>query len=137
MPLLCSLDCLLYGQLAAQELIRLLVPERGERSRIRSVTVDQPLGLVHQATPEHSRRPLVDTFIEACAIRVEAQSQDAETAQRIAPFLPELGHLLPRSQAHFYGADQLRRVVGVDLFGRTRVKSQQDPVEIVRSPEGS
>ena len=51
--------------------------------------------------------------------------------KRITPvLLPEFRHLLPRSEADFDGADELGRVVGVDLLRGCAIEATQNAVKI-------
>src|SRR4029077_4620542 len=74
---------------------------------------------------------LIDALVEHGAVRVEAEPQNAEAAQRVAALLPKFGYFLPRGQADFDGADQLRNIVGGAFFGGRRIESPENSVDMI------
>src|SRR5258708_28934377 len=99
------------------------------------------LGFFHQAVVEHLASPLIDALVERGAVRIEADSQNAKALQRVAPLLPQFGHslarpTLPRLQTDFDGANELWRIVGMNLVRRFVIEMAQNPVQIIRAELG-
>jgi hypothetical protein len=87
-------------------------------------------GFFHQSAFEHDERALVNARIERVAIRVQAEAQNGEALEWIAAFTPHLGHLPARAEADLDGANQLGRVVRMNLLRCGRVKTTQDFVQV-------
>ena len=70
-------------------------------------------------------------FVERCAIRIESDTQNAETLQRIASLLPQFRHLLPRRQANLDRPNQLRDIVGMNLLRCGAVETPQNSMQMI------
>jgi hypothetical protein len=123
-------DGLVAGDLAAQDGDGLGVAERGERATVDAIAFDELRGLFHQAAIEHLGGAVVDAGIELGAGRVETEAEDAEAGERVAALLPLAGDGLARGEGDLDGADELGRVVGVDLDGGGGVEAREDAVEM-------
>src|SRR5947209_1392956 len=78
----------------------------------------------------------VDAAVERIAIGIEADSQNAEAAERFALVLPEFAHFLARSQAHLDGANQLGCVIGMNFRSGGLIQAEKNSMKIVGSPAG-
>src|ERR1700731_108856 len=99
--LLRRLQRLLSSQFAAKELYHLLVPQGRKRAYPISVFLEQALCFLNQSVLEHFLRAAIDAVVERLTIGIEANTQDAESAESITAALPELCHLLSRGEADF------------------------------------
>src|SRR5271166_210030 len=125
--LLGGLKRLLTREFPAKKLHRLLVAQRRQRSGGVAVFLKQCLRLFDEPSLEHQFRAAVDSVVERLPIGVKAEAPNAEAAQRFAPvLLPELRHLLARSQANLNGTDDLGRIVGMNSFCRRAIQAAQD-----------
>src|ERR1019366_1592430 len=69
--------------------------------------------------------------IESLTVGIETEPQNAEAVQRIAPvLLPEFCHLLARGEANLDGANELGRVVGMNLLRRGVIQAPQNAMKI-------
>lgn len=113
-----ALLCLGYGLLAGDPVLEdghgFCVAERGEGAAVWAVTGDEALGLFDEASIEHGGSALVDSFVQAVAWWIEAETQDAVAGERVAALLPLLGERPFCGEGDFDGADYFRNVVGVD-----------------------
>src|ERR1700722_12732071 len=138
MSLLRRHNSLLPVKLPAEKLRRLLVAERSQGTRTRTIFLHEHLRLLHQPRIEHALGALVDALVERLAFGIEPKPQNVEAAQRVAPLLlPKFRHFLPRAfcrrgQADFDRADQLGGVVGMNFSRRIAVKTHQNSVKIRR-----
>src|SRR5579862_6988131 len=103
MRLLRGSQSFVAGDLSSNELQRLRVTERGERSGRFAILVKQSFrfvdqGFVDRAGFKHALSAEVDAFVKFPPIRIEADPQDAKTGERISTvLLPQFGHLIARS----------------------------------------
>ena len=77
---------------------------------------------------------MVDSVIERVPIRIQTEAQNAEAAQRVAPvLLPKFRHLLSRRQANLDRADELGRVVGMNLLRGGAIEAVENAMQVIRS----
>src|SRR5688572_12559374 len=98
MSLLDHCNGLITVYLAAQELRALFVSQRRQSPRSR-IAFHQALCFLDQTFFEHEGGAPVKALVEQVTGRVESDFQDAESDQRIAPVLPELGQGPPGGKA--------------------------------------
>src|ERR1700683_385796 len=108
-----------------------LVSEKSQRPGGFTVLLNQPLCLFDQPGFEHLVRAAVDSLIERLPIRIETQTQNAEAAQGLASALPQFRHLLSRRQAYLDRADELRRIVGMNLLRSSAIQAAQNPMKVI------
>ena len=86
-----------------------------------AVLGEEGAGFFDEARLEHGCGAVVDSIVELLAVRVEADSEEAEAGQGIAGDLWSRfeggGERFAGGEADFEGADELWGVVGVDSGG--------------------
>ena len=80
---------------------------------------------------EHLGAAEIDALVECGALGAEADAKDAITLDGIAAVAQQVTHGPGGSGADLYGADQFRRIVGMDAGGGFRVEAAQ------QTPQGS
>jgi len=126
-------DSLRQRHLAFDGCERLFVAERGQGPGVGSVPGCELASFFHQSILEHGCGALVDAGVEGFAVRVESDAQDTIAVKRVASGLPSLCHWLASGEADLDGADELGRVVGMDLLCRFGVEAGEDAVQPSRS----
>ena len=126
-------DGLVGCGLAAQQRDCLGVAERGERAASLAVACDD-LGSLFDETSaflgwfKHLGGAVVDACVEFGARGVEAEAEDTEASERIVRLFPLAGDGLTGSECDFDGADDFRRIVGVDEADRCGIEASEYPV---------
>src|SRR5947209_2526986 len=99
MALLRLRDRFLQGDFLAQVLRSLLVSQRLQRQCRPVIALQQSSGFFHQPTFKHLLPPLINALVEGLAARIQSHTKNAESLERVASLLPQLGHALARTDA--------------------------------------
>src|SRR5258708_19720398 len=81
-------DRLVERQRAVEIIDGLLIPQRAERTRCRSVAFAQDLRLIDEPASKHLFCARVDTPVESFAIGIQPDAKNAESTERIASLQP-------------------------------------------------
>ncbi len=88
-----------------------------------TVAGEKGAGFGDQARVEHFGTAAIEAVIERSSRRVQANAQQAKSGERVAG--QDLGHGLSSGDTNFDRADELRRVVGMDAFGRCGIEARE------------
>ena len=131
MALLGGGDCSFFAHGSCQHAPRLPVAE-GVEGLDRAIAVEEGAGFLDQSGRKHLGGSAVEPVIESRARRVEADAQEAEAGEWVAGFFLVSQHLRERftsREANFNGANQFRRVVGVNALGGGRIEPVEQPMQ--------
>ncbi len=121
-------DGLRYRKRSADKLKRLLVAERFKRLfATRAALGEQMLDLFDQAGTKHFRGSRIQSFVEAHALRLEAEFQNAVSSQRFRG--RGRRQRIAGEHTNFERAGELLHIAGMNAGSRKRVKASQQPVE--------
>src|SRR5690349_9739206 len=82
---------------------------------------------------EHLLRPLIDASVERLAWRIEPETNNVKSPQRVAALLPQLSHWAARGETDLDSANEFGNVVGVNPFRGGWIEAFQDAVQMLRT----